>query len=262
MIKFKEIKGLTLENTENLQKIVRTEDGKAIGHIPGWKCFTDAGYADGVLVRNRAIANNQALASKTVVKIKEGDNQLFDLSDALRVDYGEKMAINPDEYTFFAVINTNGGVSELPYWVFRGNTSSTDSIVVENLPNFCASPSGGQVSVMKKITDKIYNDAVGAGERLVTFSLNRNVKTTTGLSLIILSFSVENGFTCSQDGDVIGNVAHSIALQNDLNNVSSFRNMRGRAGALGIFDIDLHKPENTAYRKQLEAHLMKKYAIA
>ncbi|WP_151753303.1 hypothetical protein [Acinetobacter soli] len=262
MIKFKEISGLTLDNTANLPQIQRTDDGKNIGHIPGWKYFIDPEYASGTSVRNRALANSISNASRAVTTLIQNDDVLFDFkTTALRIDSNSNVAINPNEFTMFAVVNAAQSTSSYPLWIFRGNTTSTTSAPVDDIPNFCISPNGGQCSVFKRITDNTYDQLVTNNLRVATFALNKNLKTNSGLSLLILSFNTNTGYTLSQDGVVIGTVAYKTPLANNLNDFSSFRNMAGVAGKVGIFDIDLHSAANTVYRKQLEKYLKNKYGI-
>ncbi len=262
MIKFKEIQGLQLENTANLQKIERTDEGRAIGHIPGWKYLIDPSYANGVEVRNRCIANSKSIASRAVTTVISDSNKLFNITnEALRIDCDKNVSINASEYSMFAVLSVTESTSARPLWVFRGNTTSTESNSVENVPNLAISSNGGQLSVFSKIIDNSYDGMVAAGLRLATFPLNRNIKSSPGLSLILLSFSEGLGFTASQDGETLGNIQSSATLRNELNNFSSFREIRGTAGMCGILDIDLHKAKNTTYRKQLEQFLMKKYNL-
>lgn len=262
MIKFKEISGLTLENTSDLPKIQRTDDGKNIGHIPGWKYLIDPEFASTTNVRNRALANSISKASRAVTTVIQNDDVLFDFkTTALRIDSNSNVAINPSEFTMFAVINAAQSTSSYPLWIFRGNTTSTTANIVDDIPNFCISANGGQCSVFKRITDNSYDQLVANNLRVATFALNKNMKTNSALSLLILSFNTTTGYTLSQDGVVIGTVPYKTPLANNLNDFSSFRNMAGVAGKVGILDIDLHLAENTIYRKQLESYLMNKYQI-
>lgn len=252
MIKFKEINGLQLENTSNLQKIERTEEGRAIGHIDGWKMLVDPKYVDGVSVRNRAIAGSKFTSTRTgITKV-----DMFEITQPTRISSDNRTKINANEYTFFAVVDFTQKNDSFASCIIRG-----DSDRVENAPNFLANPSGTHIAVFKEVRQVTYDNLITGGNRIANFALRKKIK-GEGLSLLMLSYSDEHGFSASQNGVSLGDsVIYKTKLDTDLNAFSLLRDCLGSVGYIGILDIDLHKQSNSVKKMQLYQFLMSKYAI-
>lgn len=268
MLKFKEIQDLQLENTSNSSRLIRTPEGRAIAHIPGWEYMIDPDYIGSNWIRNRCKPN-----SKIYLNSSTGNTSVNNILNIRDVNYFNSVAnahyrttpdnkskISKTAFTVFCVIATSTDPQiTYPHWILRPDHITGDPDSLKNLPNFAASPTGSLLEVYSEITGANHQQEVA--NRICRFELKSSIRTNDKPSLVMLTFSTDNGYSAYQNGELLGNEPIFTEQAYELENFSNFRNIRGVFGMTGILNIDLSLQENIVYRKQLESFVMKKYDI-
>ncbi len=259
MIRYERLNGVSIPGSAS-PVIQMTEEGKAIGHIPGWVLFTDPDYLIGDKgIRNRAKSNSVCVGTEVLVKsfFSSGASAITRSSDVST----NTMAKIPEqlpttEFSWFGVyqapLNTTSGVSFIRHIIStpEGGISlnvvrraATSGIVVSARPTdttFRAETRGGIFDLSDE-TPKLV---------MVTFSLEMGVKIFVNGRLEAENPTdtrpLNTGFLPNETVMGVGGAFAGTALQ----------------GMTGLLSIDLSKPEYSGYRLLIEKFMKEKYAIA
>lgn len=247
MFHFLQIQGFSLPSTSPAPAVERTPEGRALGHIPGWRLLIDPDYID----------NGRALERKGgALTANENDPQetttlagqtAFDLSEGAR-EIIPPQPFNPTEWSVFAVA--------------RPQTSGVyQRIVAPRGPATITVPTVrfGYSSNGQTFTATEYN----GGETTISYAPTQPYVGRTVLS--ILTFSTRDGIRYFENGQIAQhNDQYKKALEGGYlaDEWVFFWGLRGAAGMCGVLDIDLGWPEHAGYRRAIERFLMQKYGIA
>src|SRR5690554_6026405 len=108
MIRYQKIAGVNLSQSTGLPSIARTEEGAAMGAIPGWAALLDPAYASVPenWVRNRCRPNTRATASVGQLELHEFSDGVpaFNFHGA-EARFSYKARVNPEAWPIFFVAN-------------------------------------------------------------------------------------------------------------------------------------------------------------
>lgn len=257
MIRYEKLQGVKLPAAGG-PSIVVTPEGKAMGHIPGWKALIDPSYPVDTGTRNRALPSNILKGLDALTYGALGGNTAFTLPSRLRSNGPiARFDMNPTEWTWFCVLKNEMVSPAGPSYLL----SPISSIVGGILPCIVLRTSG-QLSVASELpqVSTVYrvsaDTAVPSGSpaslMMVTFSTTEGIKMFKNGSLVAENKSDKNALT---DGYQSGNLQIMTA-----GSTSGAGNLL--LGLQGILDIDLGAAENSGYRRIVERFVMSKYGIA
>ncbi|MEG1203439.1 MAG: hypothetical protein RSD82_14850 [Comamonas sp.] len=256
MIRYEKLQGVKLPAVGG-PSIVVTPEGKAMGHIPGWKALIDPSYLVDTGTRNRALPSNILKGLDALTYGAFGGNTAFTLPPRSRSNGPiARFDMNPSAWTWFCVVKnemvTPGGASYL--------LSPISSIVGGILP-YIVLRTAGQVSVASELPQVSTVYRVSADTAALSGS---------PASLIMVTFSTSEGIKMFKNGAL---VAENKADKNALTDGYQSGNLQvmpagaTRAsgslllGLQGLLDIDLGAAENAGYRRIIERFILAKYSI-
>ena len=261
MIKYEQLENISL-NTSTLGKLTLTEEGKALGHIPGWKMLVDPAYrSNGTKgLRNRALPGNFLVGTEDIVD-KTFQNGAAGFSST-SVGYSNaplaNFNINPTEWTYFGVLeasvvtNTSflarsimgPGGDEVGLYIF---ITASGALAIDS-----KQPAPPYVYRLRS-KDWVLGQSAGAKLLMITFSVEKGLKLYINGGLSAENTTDTQPLTAS----LVAAGAFRLFQQtpSDLENPIVFGNQ-------GFLDIDLSKTENIGYRKQIERFMKTKYGIA
>lgn len=256
MIKIEQLNGITIPNPG--RTLQRTEAGRAIGHIPGWKIFVDPAYPSGKFARNRAMAQS-SLTCATAFPADAFANAApaFSAPSLNRESppLAANLQVNPNAWSAFFSFNHAlvGGAG--PTYFLQPATPTADTSLAapfvllradgsfglanndpSNSPGYLLAPAGSLFGGANHIV-------------LVTFSTDLGLKVYIDGVLAASNTAYKTPFNTPTKGLLM---CHA----------GSRTSGKFLYGQCGVLDIDLSKPENTGYRAALTKHLKDKYAIA
>lgn len=255
MQRFMVINGVRLDNATGLPSIDRTEEGAAIGNIPGWDggMLTDPDYVSTAeqWVRNRARPVSKGPVLGGTLRLGTFDNTAtaFNPISGDNFQYRSTVDLNPNAWSAFAVIQPVASTGA-PMDVIKATTSTTDLCLRLSID-------------AAALNDFIVYESTGALTRRAEYTANFTTRTQP--TLMMVTFSVEKGITIYDNGTQVvqaeGDKRPLVAGLTGDNNITNLNLFRGRAGYSGILNVDLSKTENSGYRRAIEKFVMNKYGI-
>ena len=249
------LSGVELPTYAGLPTVVRTEEGRAMGGVPGWKFMMDPAYMVDGAPRNRAKPNSVSVALDQDIPIGEGLNS----QPVFAIDIGTDGATRLDPNVGF---NNNA-------WSVFLVVDDKDTSALANLVRSNSAPASGELNI-RISTTAASAFAVFEGDstsRLVYYPGAeggfRGVPT-----LWMVTFSTRDGLRIFRDGVLRASAPDDTrTFDSDFGAgqwefFNSGSDFNADVGISGLLDIDLGWAEHAGYRRAIENFLMTKYGIS
>lgn len=260
MIRFQVLHGVELSGAASLPTVTRTDEGRAMGAVPGWAMLLDPDYANpaaGTLLnRARGVPSGLYSGEIDLGTFPDSNETAIARPTEPFAVYGSA-AIQPDAFSMFAVVHLLGS-SDLGQIVTfgYGNGNHTGDEVA---PNWGYLPNAGLLTIRQNASGT--NNSAGQS----TARLSASVGDIFGEThLLMMSFSTRDGLRLFMDGELLASEPDDVRpLTHDFGagEWTMYRNGRGYYGMAGLLNIDLGWPEHAGYRRAIERFLMDKYGI-
>lgn len=255
MIKYQKIQGVNLSDETGLSKIPVSDEGRAMGSVPGWQVLFDPSYAGDGRIRNRAQPSDNETHDSGPMTIGERDGQdVFDQESDGVIARHTKGAVNPSAWSVFWCGKMDA-VSNVPRIVAPQNddfNEESDFVLNVGFTN-----TGGRLFIGQQ--SRFNNNP----ERL-SYSPSGAFASREEFSLLMATFSTTEGLKIYDGGELVASDSSDTTALNGALEPGAFRwwrFMRGQWGMTGLLNIDLGAPENTGHRRAIERFLMDKYGI-
>lgn len=267
MIRFQVLHGVELSGATSLPTVTRTDEGRAMGAVPGWGMFGDPAYVyldDNTMLNRASGAITEMFFPENPINLgsfPDSGAPAIDMSQLGFAVYGSS-DVNPASHTLFAVLMLDAehgpGDAQIRNMGYgNGAYAEEDGEITLNW---------GYLPQTSSLT--VREHSVGANNTAGQSSarLNAVVGDVFGEThLFMMTFSTRDGLKLFLDGELVGeNKDDKRPLTRDFNagEWTMFRNCRGYYGMHGLINIDLGWPEHAGYRRSIERFLMGKYGIS
>lgn len=255
MIKYQKIQGVSLSDDTGLAKIPVSDEGRAMGSVPGWQVLFDPSYAENGRIRNRAQPSDNHPADSGPITIGDMSGQaIFDQELDGVIARHSLGAVNPNAWSVFWCGKFDA-VSNVPRIVapqVDDFNEETDFVL-----NVGFTDNGSEIFVNQN--SQFNNNPVRLGYAPPSIFSDR-----TEFSLLMATFSTTGGLKIYDGGELVASDPTDTTPLNGALDPGAFRwwrFMRGQWGMSGLLNIDLGATENTGHRRAIEKFLMAKYGI-
>lgn len=256
MIKYQKVNGVSLSDDTGLTKIPVSDEGRAMGSVPGWQVLFDPSYAVDGRIRNRAQPGDNELPIVGPMPISERDGQdIFDQESDPLIARHSKGAVNPNAWSVFwcgRADVVSGAVPRIVAPVENDYEEEEDFVL-----NVGTASDGYTVNIYQQ--SGFVTNTIRLG-----YQPNTSLGNRTEFSLLMATFSTDGGLKIYDGGELVASDPSDTTPLNAALEPGAFRwwrFMRGQWGMSGLLNIDLGAPENTGHRRAIEKFLMAKYDI-
>ncbi|MGO2241128.1 MAG: hypothetical protein ACTH5D_05155 [Halomonas sp.] len=251
--------GYEFSNSNGLPVVQEREEDTFIGNAPGWSLFSTPRYEDSVSVSNNTVLNavtgadSESRNGNIALGQFQNGQRSVRATDAAPVNYYQTVAINPDAWSFLAVIapSEGGGV---PQYLVRHST--TDE--VGDKTGLIIGWTGNTTETLL-----VYKSFINASGNPVRLSHVMNLAQRSTPTLICVTFSTERGLSIFDNGVLVATAPDDkTPLDIDIDgprNLMFLQNTRGDYGPMGLLNTDFSAAENAGHRRAIEKFLMQKY---
>lgn len=233
-----------------------SEDGRALGGIPGWRMLIDPDYADFDRIENR-VDLKRSLTPAAVWDEKnfsEFANGMpaFAVTSVFKRLPGT-VDFNPKTWSIVLVAS----------WEPSGAAGATDLLLPDN-----ASESSG---FGPRLTINVLGElAVYNSDASVKRICLRDAFVDARAHFFIITFSTREGLKIFRDAELVAQNPNDKNKLNEKFLAGQYRFLNAKSGAnsilkvglYGVLDIDLGRSQHVGYRKRLESFVANKYGIS